>query len=147
MSFRESGCPRSTHTMANVLIVDDEEMDRFLEAKIIENAGHTPVFAGDGEAAMQMYLDNDIALVITDLRMPKVDGLSLIRNILAHDPEAAIIAVSSLAQHLEAAEEYGAIAALVKPVEPQDLVEAVEEVLGKPPEAGPAADDSWGSGR
>ena len=136
--------------MANVLIVDDEEMDRVLEAKIIEDAGHTPFFAGDGEAALQMYKENDIALVITDLRMPKVDGLSLIRGIIAHDPEAAIIAVSSLAQHLEAAEEYGAIAALVKPVEPQDLVEAVEEILGKlppstPPGEGDAAHDDWGS--
>ena len=92
--------------MANVLIVDDEEMDRFLEARIIEDAGHTPFFASDGEAAMTMYEENDIALVITDLRMPKVDGLSLIRNILALNPEAAIIAVSSLAQHLDKAEEW-----------------------------------------
>jgi len=146
MSSRESGCPRSAHTMANVLIVDDEEMDRVLEAKIIEDAGHTPFFAGDGEAAMTMYKESDIDLVITDLRMPKLDGLSLIRNILAHNPEAAIIAVSSLPHHLEKAKEYGAIAALVKPVEPQDLVEAVEEILGKPPEAGDAAHDDWGGG-
>ena len=137
--------------MANVLIVDDEEMDRVLEAKIIEDAGHTPFFAGDGEVAMTMYKENDIDLVITDLRMPKLDGLSLNRNILAHNPEAAIIAVSSLPQHLETAEEYGAIATLVKPVEPQDLVEAVEEILGKlppstPPGEGDAAHDDWGSG-
>ena len=135
--------------MANVLIVDDEEMDRFLEAKIIEDAGHKPFFAGDGETAMEMYKENDIALVITDLRMPKVDGLSLIRNILAHNPEAAIIAVSSLPQHLDVAEEVGAIASLVKPVEPQDLVETVEEILGKLPPSPPpgtAAHDPWGSG-
>ena len=56
--------------MANVLIVDDEEMDRVLEAKIIEDAGHTPFFAGHGEAAMTMYKENDIDLVITDLRKP-----------------------------------------------------------------------------
>ena len=138
--------PRSLYPMANVLIVDDEEMDRLLERRIIEDAGHTPFFAGDGEAAMTMYKENDIDVVITDLRMPKVDGLSLIRGLLAHDPEVAIIAVSSLAQHLEKAVEYGAIAGLVKPVEPQDLVEAVEEILGKPPEAGSAAHDPWGSG-
>ncbi len=119
--------------MANVLIVDDTEMDRFAEGRIVEQAGHTAFFAGDGEAAMRMYKENDIALVITGLRMRKVDGL-------------AIIAVSSLAHHLEKAVEYGAIAGLVKPVEPQDLVEAVEEILGKPPEAGSAAHDPWGSG-
>ncbi len=132
--------------MANILIVDDLETDRFCEAKIIEDAGHTPFFAGDGEAALTMYKENDIDLVITDLRMPKVDGRSLIRGLRAHDPLVPIIAVSSLAQHLEKAVEYGAIAGLVKPVEPQDLVEAVEEILGKPPEAGSAAQDPWGSG-
>ncbi len=40
--------------MANVLIVDDEEMDRFLESRIVEDAGHTPLFAGDGEIAMEL---------------------------------------------------------------------------------------------
>ena len=116
--------------MANVLIVDDEEMDRLLQSRIIEQAGHTPFFAGDGEAAMQMYKENDIALVVTDLRMPKVDGLSLIRRIVAYDPEAAIIAVSGLAQHLDAAEQSGAITGLVKPVRPEDLIETIQEVLG-----------------
>ena len=137
--------------MANVLIVDDDELDRSLEARIIEDAGHTALFAADGEAAITMYKENDIALVITDLRMPKVDGLSLIRGLLAHDPQAAIIAVSSLAQHLDKAEEYGAIAALVKPVEPEHLIETVQEILGKlppspPPGASRAASDPWGSG-
>ena len=137
--------------MANVLIIDDTEMDRLAEGEIMEQAGHTVFFAGDGEAAMEMYKENDIALVITDLRMPKVDGLTLIRNILSHDPEAAIIAVSSLAQHLDAAEECGAVVGLVKPVASQDLIERVEEILGKPPPSTPpregsAALDPWGSG-
>lgn len=137
--------------MANVLIVDDLETDRLFEAKIIEDAGHTPFFAGDGEAAMAMYKENDIAVVITDLRMPKVDGLSLIRGLLTYDPDAAIIAVSSLAHHLEAAEEAGAAVGLVKPVDAEELVEKVQEILGDqpqspPPGAGPRSDDGWGSG-
>ena len=117
--------------MANILIVDDEEMDRLLESRIVEQAGHTPIFAGDGEAAVQMYMENDIALMVTDLRMPKLDGLSLIRRILAYDPEARIIAVSGLAQHLDAADAAGAVAGLVKPVRPRDLIATVEEVLGE----------------
>ena len=138
--------------MANVLIVDDDEMDRLLEARIIEDAGHTPFFAADGEAAMTMYKENDIALVVTDLRMPKVDGLSLIRGILAHDPSARIIAVSGLAQHLEKAEKFGAIAGLVKPIQAEDLIKTIQEILGSlppstpPPGAGPPAHDPWGSG-
>jgi CheY-like chemotaxis protein len=123
--------------MANILIVDDEEMDRFLTSRIIQEAGHTPFFAGDGKAAMQMYEENDIALVITDLRMPKVDGLSLIRGIKARDPNAAIIAVSGLSQHLDTAKQSGAVAGLVKPVAPQDLIDTIQEVLGEPPRSVP----------
>ena len=128
--------------MANVLIVDDEEMDRFLGSRIVEDAGHTPFFAGDGEVALQMYKDNDIALVITDLRMPNMDGLRLIRDLIAHDPEAAIIAVSGAADDLEEAERMGAHSGLLKPVEPEELVRRVQEVLEKLSTGG----DMWGSG-
>ena len=135
--------------MANILIVDDEEMDRLLTSRIIQQAGHTPIFAGDGEAAIQMYVDHDIALVITDLRMPKLDGLSLIRRIIGHDPNAAIIAVSGLAQHLDAAEASGARAGLVKPVRPEDLIETVQEIIGEPvappPPPKPTGEDLFGN--
>ncbi len=128
--------------MANVLIVDDEEMDRFLGSRIVEDAGHTPFFAGDGEVALQMYKDNDIALVITDLRMPNMDGLRLIRDLIAHDPEVAIIAVSGAADDLEKAERMGAHSGLLKPVEPEKLVQRVQEVLQNLSGGG----DMWGSG-
>ncbi len=128
--------------MANVLIVDDEEMDRFLGSRIVEDAGHTPLFAGDGEAALQMYKDNDIALVITDLRMPKVDGLRLIRDLIDHDSEVAIIAISGDADQLEKAERYGVHAGLIKPVEPQELIGKVQEALANLTGGG----DMWGSG-
>ncbi len=128
--------------MANVLIVDDEEMDRFLGSRIVEDAGHTPFFAGDGEVALQMYKDNDIALVVTDLRMPKVDGLRLIRELLAYDPGANIIAVSGHADQLEKAERYGAVTGLIKPVEPEKLIERVQEILERLTIEG----DLWGSG-
>ena len=128
--------------MANVLIVDDDEMDRFLGSRIVEDAGHTPFFAGDGEVALQMYKDNDIALVITDLRMPKVDGLRLIGDLLEHDPEAAIIVVSGDADQLEKAERLGAHAGLIKPIEPEKLIKKVQEVLANLTAGG----DMWGSG-
>ena len=129
--------------MAKVLIVDDEEMDRLLERRIIEDAGHTPYFANDGEAALEVYKENDIAVVITDLRMPNVDGLRLIRDLLAHDSSAAIIAVSGAADQLEKAEEYGALSALIKPVEPEELVETVQEALENLAK-GKDAGDLWG---
>ena len=128
--------------MANVLIVDDEEMDRFIESRIVEDAGHTPIFAGDGEVALQMYEDHDIALVITDLQMPKVDGLRFIRDLLAYDPGAEIIAVSGHAEQLEEAKMYGARSALLKPVEPARLIQKVQSLLARLSSEG----DLWGKG-
>ena len=128
--------------MANVLIVDDDEMDRFLGSRIVEDAGHTAFFAGDGEVALQMYKDNDIALVITDLRMPNVDGLRLIGDLLAHDPEAAIIVVSGDVDQLEKAERFGVHAGLIKPIEPEELIGRVQEALAHLATGG----DMWGSG-
>ncbi len=128
--------------MANVLIVDDEEMDRFLGSRIVEDAGHTAFFAGDGEAALEMYKEHDIALVITDLRMPKVDGLRLIQDLLEHDSEAIIIAISGDADQLEKAESYGVHAGLIKPVEPEELIGRVQEALAHLATGG----DMWGSG-
>ena len=139
--------PRPTYTMANILIVDDEEMDRLLEGRVIEEAGHTPFFAGDGKTAMQMYKENNIALVITDLRMPKVDGLRLIRDLIAYDPQAAIIAVSGAEDQLEKAERLGALTGLIKPVEPLQLIQRVQEVLDNLSTGGAGGTgDMWGSG-
>ncbi len=130
--------------MANVLIVDDNEMDRLLESRMVEEAGHSPVFAVDGEVALQTYRENNIALVITDLQMPKVDGLRLIRDLRAYDQDAIIIAVSGLAEHLHRAEDLGAFAGLAKPVEPQQLVNTIHQALKDAPEA--SGDDHWGMG-
>ena len=116
--------------MANILIVDDEEMDRLLERTCLEDAGHTPFFASDGEAALQVYEDNDIDVVVTDLRMPNLDGLQLIQQLLEINPGAAVIAVSGAAvDQLGEAEAVTALSGLVTPIQPDQLVEAVQEAL------------------
>ena len=126
--------------MANILIVDDNEMDRLLERTFLEDAGHTPFFAADGEAALRVYQDNDIDVVVTDLRMPNVDGLQLIKRLLEINPNVPVIAVSGhAAGQLDEAEALGALSRLVKPVQPDALVNAVQEAL----EA--AGKDIWGA--
>ncbi len=132
--------------MANVLIVDDEEMDRRIGSQIVEDAGHTPFFAGDGEVALQMYKNNDIALVITDLQMPKVDGLRLIRELFEYDSEANVIVVSGHPELIEKAERYGAVTGLAKPIEPEKLMETVQAKLPSPARDSARDGDLWGSG-
>ena len=130
----------TVRVMANILIVDDEEMDRLLGRTFLEDAGHTPVFASDGDSALRVYEANDIDVVVTDLSMPNLDGLQLIQRLLEMDPDARIIAVSGAADKLGKAEGLGALGALMKPVLPEDLVTAVQKALDR------EGEDVWGGG-
>ncbi|MGD8318794.1 MAG: response regulator [Gemmatimonadota bacterium] len=115
--------------MARILIVDDEETDRLFERAILADAGHELFFAADGEAALEAYDTKEIELVVTDLYMPKLNGLRLIRELIQKDPEALIIAVSGVAaDQLDLAERMGAAVTLIKPVDADLLLQAVERL-------------------
>lgn len=128
--------------MARILIVDDEEQDRVLERSILEDAGHELLFASDGQAALQLYREEEVDLVITDLAMPRLNGLRLIRMLLEEDPDARVIAVSGVSpEQLPTAEEFGALGTLFKPLDRDVLLERVEAVLR---DSEVSWDDMWG---
>ena len=73
--------------MYNVLIVDDEKIIRIGMRTIVdwEAFGFNIVdIVGDGEAALEVIKENDIDLVISDIKMPKMDGIALIQIARAH---------------------------------------------------------------
>jgi two-component system, chemotaxis family, chemotaxis protein CheY len=126
--------------MARILIVDDEESDRLFERSILSDAGHALYFAPDGEVALEVYRERAVDLVITDLHMPHVNGLRLIRELREMHPEAVVIAISGVsADQLDLAADMGAIRTLYKPVLPALLLKAVDEALAEADE-----DDPWG---
>ena len=115
--------------MARILIVDDEESDRLFERAILEDAGHTLFFASDGEAALRAYRQHRIEIVITDLHMPNLNGLQLIRELKEIDPLATVIAVSGVAAgQLQRAQELGAVKTIRKPVMPSELYAALQDI-------------------
>ncbi|HSG09369.1 MAG TPA: response regulator [Longimicrobiales bacterium] len=118
--------------MARILIVDDDESDRLFERAILEDQGHTLFFAKDGEAALKTYRDSEVDLVVTDLYMPGVNGLRLIKQLKAMDPAVLIIAASGVAKgQLDRALELGAGKVLAKPLDPHALADAVRELLDR----------------
>ena len=116
--------------MARILIVEDEPAEQRLLRAIFERSDHELYFARGGEQAFKTYLNKDINVVVTDLHMPGVDGLELISSLLAVVPETPIIAVSGKGPtQLAQAKLEGAFAAFSKPVDPEELLEAVANAV------------------
>lgn len=112
--------------MARILIVDDEEGDRLIHRSILDATGHELFFANSGEEAMKAYFRQQIDIVVTDLQMPRGDGMELIEAIRGMDDDAYIIAVSATGEdQLKMADVMGANAAIAKPVDPVALLNAV----------------------
>ena len=117
--------------MAKILVVDDEESDRVIIGKMLASDGHEPVYARNGREAIDI-LDrvSGLEAVITDLHMPLLNGLKLIRARRAGGDSIPIIAISGVdAAQLSVAQDQGASATLTKPVDRIQLLEAVRSAL------------------
>lgn len=119
--------------MARILMVDDDEMERVYAAEVLRWGGHEPVFAPDGQTALEIFEQGDIDVVVTDLAMPKLNGLDLIREVRKLDPDARIVAISGTTpEQLEDAERLGAAYTFAKPWDPRELVQAVDRAFARP---------------
>ena len=80
--------------MAHVLVVDDEDQMRKLIRLVLQQEGHTVVEASNGKRAIQHIQEAEIDLVISDVVMPDMDGLELIREIRRTHPGIKVLAIS-----------------------------------------------------
>lgn len=116
--------------MARILVVDWVEEDRVYLWSVLEDAGHDLFFAVDGQTALEVWEKQDIDLVVTELDLPQLNGLRLIKELKRRDRWGLIVAISDVsADQLDLAEDYGASRVLYKPVSPEQLLEAVDQVL------------------
>ena len=116
--------------MSLILIADWDEVERVHLWRILEKGGHELLFARDGQQAVEIWEKYPIDLVITELLMPELSGLRLIRELTVRDRGVRIIAISlENADQLDLAEDFGAMRILYKPVTPKILSETVEDVL------------------
>ena len=112
--------------MERVLLVEDDQSDRIILENILERTGHEVRTASGGKEALKIHMEGTIDIVVTDLHMPDGDGLELIEALRFLRPETAIIAVSGKGpRSLAEAERKGAFAAISKPIDPRELLEAI----------------------
>jgi len=116
--------------VAKILVVDWEEEERVFLWSVLEDAGHELLFAADGQTALEVWAAKSVDLVITELYLPELNGLRLIKELRARDSEGLIVAISEIsADQLDLAEDYGACHILVKPVDPDSLLAGVNRAL------------------
>lgn len=85
----------------SILIVDDEEPIRLSLSGLLEHRGFRVLIAASGREAITLALRTGVRLVITDIRMPGMDGITLARTLRAFDPAIRVIGVSGSLQSLD----------------------------------------------
>jgi CheY-like chemotaxis protein len=110
--------------MSLILVVEDSDDLRKAIGDMLELGGHEVVLAGSGKKAVQLCQQKSFDLVITDLSMPDMDGLELIRSLRGSQKDLPILAVSGIfsGQFFKAAKLLGAVGTLEKPFKPRELL-------------------------
>lgn len=123
--------------MPRILVVDDEEQIRRILRTTLERAGHQVDTAADGNEAVAAYDPARHDLVITDIVMPEKEGIATIQELHRANPEVKIIAISgggriSPEEYLDWARRFGVHRTFTKPIDRDDLLSTVAELVGAP---------------
>ena len=114
-----------------IVIADDEERQREALARALRSAGHEVLVARGGAEAVELCRVRTVDIVLTDLRMPDVSGLEVLRQVRGIQPEIAIVVMTAFGSVANAVEamKAGAIDYLTKPVELEELEVVVDRAL------------------
>ena len=120
--------------MARILIIDDNTIVLETYCQMLERAGYEVVKATGGKEGTKLFRDNPTDLVITDILMPEKEGFETIIELRRDFPDVKIIAISGGAflspkDYLEIAKQFGAMRTLTKPIDQEELLEAVRKCL------------------
>src|SRR5881409_1237536 len=115
------------------LVVDDEPRLRRVLVRLLEGEGFSCAEAGSGTEALELLQHDPVPLVISDLRMPQMDGVTLLREIIARWPTTAVIVVTAVAEVESAVAclQLGALDYVAKPFHLDEVRARVSQALDK----------------
>ncbi len=118
--------------MARILIVDDEEKIRHILSIMLKLKGHQVEEAESGKNALQLLEQSPFDVIITDLRMPEMDGFELLERVKNSDTPLPVIVITAYATVESAVEamKKGAVDYITKPFEESQILLAVEKAIG-----------------
>jgi PAS domain S-box-containing protein len=116
-----------------ILLVEDEEMLRNLTKMVLKGKGYNVVTASDGEEAVRMFVlrQNDIALVLSDMGLPKLDGYDVLKQVKRIKPAVKFIIASGYIEPTTKSEilKSGAKDFIQKPYVPNEMLRKIRQVL------------------
>lgn len=117
--------------LVKILIVDDEKPIRDSLKLVLEDEGYFTDVAGDGEEALHKIQSENFDIVITDIKMPKLDGIQLLESSNKIAPETFFIIMTAYASVKTAIEalHLGAYDYLIKPIEFDDLIHRIKKLM------------------
>lgn len=115
----------------NILIIEDDQRVAELIQRGLEEQGFAPTVAYDGLSGKKLAFQHHYALIITDIILPKIDGLDLCRQIRENKPDTPIIMLTALGTTDDKVEGFdaGADDYLVKPFEMRELLARIRALL------------------
>ena len=120
--------------MATILLADDDELFCYLLHGVLCSHGHEVLTAYHGREALKLFRQHHPQITVLDLRMPEMDGLEVLRQIRASDPQAVVMILTAWGtDELEQqARQYGAIDFLNKQLTYDSIAAMVEFVMTEP---------------
>lgn len=119
--------------MEKILVVDDEQSLRDVLSIMLKRAGYAVTSAMDGEEAIELLNKEIFDLVITDLRMPKIDGMEVLKAVKSASPETVVLIITAFASADSAVEamKQGAYDYLTKPFQVDEVQLIIRNALEK----------------
>jgi CheY-like chemotaxis protein len=121
------------HRPGRILVIDDDAANRFLNALLLTRAGWRVETAADGESGWELLAGGEFDLVVTDLEMPRLSGLELVRRLRGTGMGLPVVVVSGALGAIddEQSDALKLSAVLQKPLRPDELVAAAAGELDR----------------
>lgn len=120
--------------MTTILAVDDSASMRDMVSYTLQSAGYDVVSACDGQEALDIARDRSFDLVLTDVHMPVMDGLTLVRELrllpIAKYTPILVLTTETSPEKKREGKTAGATGWIVKPFNPEQLIATIKKVIG-----------------
>ena len=121
--------------MPRILVIDDDAHIRRMLSRMLQQSGYEVKDAADGSEGLRLIREAPFDLVLTDLIMPEKEGIEMIIELRTEFPDVKIIAMSGGARmgpeaYLQLADSLGAERTFSKPIDRDELIGAIKELIG-----------------